>query len=339
MSSQVQANSSAQSFSVQTFNLYGPLYGRALGKRSRDFVSEIQRGNVADFNFYQEVWSQDHLDYLEGELKQNPDQSWIRFDEARDDRTSSGLAAFLQWGQVNEVSSQLFQKIKKGFLDELRDFFGVWKGFGILRLRDPETANRYLFINTHLHPTSQIIRLCQLVTLSNWMLENAAIDESVFFVGDFNSGPGSLEWDLITKFLGFEDPFNSVNLSKVRPCTYCASTNPLAWGENEDRILDNVFFLPSPEVDLRATNAIVNYNEERRLPISDHYGVRVDFEIEGLTSLGRIELTSRLPSLNRNPEKVIEAFASLEPIAQLIEKSGTKECRSLIRSWKSRYSP
>lgn len=126
----------------------------------------------------------------------------------------------------------------------------------------------------------------QIDQLVEWV-DQVAAGESAILMGDMNCGPAYPEWEAVAaapenfrKFLaaGYRSPYTEDH----GHCTWCGKSNPLVGDDPELHILDHVLFkrfsreLLLPERILDSERVETG---DGRVPLSDHYGVRVTFEV------------------------------------------------------------
>jgi len=125
----------------------------------------------------------------------------------------------------------------------------------------------------------------QVAQLIEWVEETAA-GQSAILMGDMNCGPAFEEWEVtasspenFTKF--YDAAFRSPYTQEHGHCTWCAKSNALIRGEDL-HILDHVLFVRFGEEFLlaeRVLDAQRVKTADGEVPLSDHYGVRVAFEV------------------------------------------------------------
>lgn len=274
-------------FCIQTFNAYGPSYAPFLSRRTRALAEKLSELPPCEFVHFQEVWTEEHHGELKAELLRSLgnaghlDGSGVREVLSPNLQMRVGLMSFFSIkSDVNYL--KLFSKNRDGVLDEVRRVFGVKKGFHVSRVEVPSFGD-VLLVNLHLHPSSQAIRVSQLLELF-WFLLNDEIrggkrHQGVIVSGDFNFVPGSLEYELIDKVFLWKDAYYHARGAYFEEdCTYCAA-NPLSWLP-DNRVFDYVFW---GETGGRKTlypyDVAINLNEmPGGLPYSDHFGLRVEFK-------------------------------------------------------------
>lgn len=268
---------SKSGFCVQHFNAYGPLYASQVEQRTQrmtDFlVNEQPTCEVVQLI---EVWnSYQILQILEA---LNP--HYTRIDSPN-----------LQWRiglmtatQLPLVSSQTYRfnvNNEDGLLDSFRELFGVKKAFTINTITVGSEAENIFFVSTHLHPTSQVVRLVQILDIFNWRFLN--LDKKMVLSGDFNAEPNSLERALLMNLLKAQDALGEkFHGSYPRGvCTYCES-NPRSWLSG-DHVFDYIFYSNVSLVNttsLVLRDAEINFKGDSEVGTwSDHYGLRAHFDL------------------------------------------------------------
>lgn len=265
--------SPSQEFCMQNFNAYGPLYAPNTTERMDwigSLLKAVPRCRVVQL---QEVWNSSNIDQIENAVG----SSYHISSPNRDSRI--GVMSMFD-GDIKATWTFDFNiNNLGGFLDEIRETFGVKKAFHIVQARLPEMSEDFYFVNTHLHPTSTEIRITQIIDMANWRLRNPNL--KMLMSGDFNADEKSFERELMMALMGLHDSFQDTLGGTYPPgyCTYCAS-NPHSWLPG-DHILDYIFVSNAGGADTRikAVNGEINMRGPLAEPLSDHYGLRVHFKI------------------------------------------------------------
>ncbi len=283
--------SSQNTFCLQTFNGYGPIYAPRVSERTEKFTQEMKSQGCAVIQL-QEIWNHSQIQIVKDNLGQNyqiysPNET-NRF----------GLMSL---SKVKTLSTEfhIFEfNSDGGLLDGGRELAGVEKGFAVQTL-SLYSGHPVSFINLHLHPASQAVRLAQIYELIKWSLARESQDPLVLS-GDFNMAPGSLEYRFLTESLRLQDSvLQKWGQYPLHFCTYC-SVNPLGW-LSDDRIFDYVFY--SKSAPLKPANVQVDMKGLKDAPYSDHYGLRVDFSYfpqasdEGSTAQEQAQLVEDLTAV------------------------------------------
>ena len=129
-------------------------------------------------------------------------------------------------------------------------------------------------------------QLAQIHQLIGWV-DKVAAGESAVLMGDMNCGPANVEWEVTASapenFATFiEAGFRSPYTEEHGHCTWCGRANPLIRDDPGLRILDHVLFRRFAEEFLRAERILDDVRVETaegKVPLSDHYGVRVEFDV------------------------------------------------------------
>ncbi len=268
-------------FCSQSLNAYGPAYALQLRQRTRDLVDHLEDLGLCEAFHLQEVWRENHHEMLVGRMVTRfgwMDQ--VFYDAPFADEQMSGLMSFFVSGQIQDHYRQAFLVNQRGLLDRIRSRFGVIKAFALARVHYPQRPllSQVTHINTHLHHSSQDIRLTQLLQMAAEFLDRESFGQPWLASGDFNFSPESLEWYLMTSVFGFKDSFVEAynNPEDPDPCTYCRD-NPMSWDPFRSRRIDYIFYRSGSQIELAATQARVIFNQEPL--VSDHYGVEADFNL------------------------------------------------------------
>lgn len=110
-------------------------------------------------------------------------------------------------------------------------------------------------------------------------------DHPAVLLGDLNQGPANAEWEVEAEFpdhfqLFLDAGFRSPYTKDHGHCTFCAIE--ALGAEGAGRILDHALFLNFAEELLlpeRTMERRVVVGEGLKVPLSDHYGVKVEFEL------------------------------------------------------------
>ena len=290
-------NQTESVFCIQTFNIYGPAYAPFLASRTQELARTLGRSKPCELLFFQEFWRAGHRQYFYNQLQRQSPGTSLKLtsaDELRNDSWSTGLALLTPLN-ILEQGSFLFKKNTQGFLDFIRKRMKVTKGFSWHRLQSAShpSFEKILFINTHLHPTEKEIQREQVLQLFDFIRQLPA-EDPVVVVGDFNQPVGGEVWTSFLRDMGFYEAFDRVHEQMQMPdpisdllsrkaCTYC-SDNPLSWNRKQSYRIDHVYYR-SPEGQLNPMQAqIVFQGTSPSEPLSDHYGVQVQFKLRTFES-------------------------------------------------------
>ena len=263
----------SSNFCVQTFNAYGPFYAPNVETRTEVFVQDLKSNGLCDFLFLQEMWNDNHYTDFSSLMSIDFPIGTVvaRADEWREDGNKSGLVAVSK-SAIKSPSSFLYNINKDGAADEIREGFGVKKG---LMLFDSILfGSKIHFINTHLHQSSTPVRLAQLIQLHQALESSHGYELPWIFTGDLNFKPYSLEWNFLTQVMGFRDSFDEVAVDK-NACTYCAE-NMLSW-DSDSRRIDYVLYRSTEQFKFKPAQASIEFKGDAEFPLSDHYGIKIDF--------------------------------------------------------------
>ncbi|MFN8791098.1 MAG: endonuclease/exonuclease/phosphatase family protein [Bdellovibrionales bacterium] len=251
-------------FCLQSFNGYGPVYAPATQERTELFMREIVQDGCQVVHL-QEIWNSGQMD----QVTRWAGPSYRMFTPNR--LAKNGLMSLSRW-HIRKTQYIRFQfNTDGGWLDGGREIFGVEKGFAVQWLETP--VGEIAFVNLHLHPSSKAVRIAQLLEVIRWRMKIGAVP--VVVAGDFNMAPRSVERALVIYGLKVRDAVDL--LWGGYPggfCTYCAA-NPLGW-LSEDRIFDYAFF-SGP---FRIRDIKINLKDSAGRVLSDHYGLRVDWDFD-----------------------------------------------------------
>lgn len=305
----------ANTFCVQTFNVYGPAYASSVEYRLELLAKEIKKDPCDSYQF-QELWKENQFQLLQNSLETNR-FAMLWADTIRSDGKMIGLGSAFQ-GSILKAESGLFRvNNEDGIADWFRGAWGVEKGFSILQARLDNSPN-LIFVNTHTHPTNFSIRIAQIVQLLQ-EIGKQSDDLPIILTGDFNATPESLEYQLLTVVGNLRDSYFLSNRSYKDVCTYCGS-NPLSWS-SEDRVIDYVFYQDSSSVALEVEKSSINLQgKDEYSPLSDHFGIQTHF---------RWTEKSREKGTNfSEASEVILAIAN-----ELDDSNDFTETRKILKRW------
>ncbi len=307
-----------------TFNTYGPIYASNVISRSVRIVEDIKSQHDCELIHFQEAWSENQIGIFHNGLQSH----YQIYSPNRQQRI--GLMSFSK-AAWSEVKTYTYRANFDGhFLDEVREIVNAKKAFSIVTESLAGTAS----INTHLHPTSDQVRILQILDLLNWRVQNQS--KLLIVSGDFNMAPSSLEHFFLRSILNIEDAMLATRGQYPSDfCTYCAS-NQLGW-MSDDHTFDYVFFsriasgqrgwVPQ-NVDLVLTGG--------RQPLSDHYGLKVNFTQE--------QGSSREINVEESRKKMLDLFDAVilkvldfPPARQLNYISMLQRIRSEIQNGQGPY--
>lgn len=269
-----QADPNPPHFCMQNFNAYGPIYASRKEERTDIMVAELTGKPRCDIIHLQEVWNDSQINQVENGLKS-------LYTISSPNRQEKIGVMSLMMADMKKTETHDFNINSDGnILDRGREMFNVKKAFHVVQASMYGIDEDFYFMNTHLHPTSQAVRLTQIVDLLQWRLQNT--DLKLLLSGDFNGDEHSLERSVIMSLLGVHDSLLET-VGGTYPkglCTYCAG-NPLGWLLS-DHILDYIFFsnVGRATTHLRAYDGEINLRGTPRKPLSDHFGLRVQFSVE-----------------------------------------------------------
>ncbi len=249
-----------------TFNTYGPIYASNVHGRGVRIVEEINQKNKCDLIHFQEAWSKNQIDIFDQGLK----STYQIYEPNRQARIGLMNFSLRPWLDAKTYSYRANYDGK--LFDDVRKLVHTKKAFAVL---DGALAGTFS-MNTHLHPTSDRVRILQMLDLLNWRLQHNS--QPMIITGDFNMDPNSFEHVFVMKILDLDDSMLVVNGSYPKNfCSYCAS-NPLGW-LSDDHTFDYVFFshLAVDEAGWVPEQIQLALTGEGR-PLSDHYGLKVDFQ-------------------------------------------------------------
>ena len=271
---------SEQSFCVQTFNAYGPAYAPSRDQRTLTLGKELELSPCQIIQL-QEVWQESHHDLLLRSLSGSlPFMSAARFDHFQTPVIgNSGLAIFTS----EFLSGQVFEAFTlntDGMMDNIRSMLGVIKGIGSSRisLRTDQRIEIHM-LNVHLHPSSQAVRVAQILQLVERLNTLATTGAPVILTGDFNFRPNSVEYELLWRTTGVRDSYYEVNGDYASDaCTYCEN-NPHHWA-GLDGVIDYIWVRNGRDIRLKTLAAQINLMGVNGITPSDHYGIKTIFEAQ-----------------------------------------------------------
>lgn len=256
----------AQAECLVSFNVYGPIYASAVNSRTKKIAQEIKSRHLCKLVHLQEAWNDSQIDILERDLR----QEFQIYAPNRTYRIGLMLLARRAWAEARTFSFNV--NYDDGFLDQFRRWVNAQKAFSFVKNVLPDT----LAVNTHLHPSSEAIRIMQIMDIFNWRVLHK--NQALVLSGDFNSAPNSLEHRLVRALLDVDDSYQAAHGEYPKDfCTYCED-NPMSWLSG-NHVLDYVFLSkarPQRPGWKAVKNELVLTGQES--PLSDHYGVKAHFE-------------------------------------------------------------
>lgn len=268
------AKADTDSICIQTFNAYGPAYSRDLEKRTVAVGEELSASPCGIVQM-QEVWSDTHHNWVMDALADSMfSLSSVRFDNVqRPQIGQSGLATFT----TEILSSQdfvPFQVNTDGLVDNVRELLGVIKGIGssMITIRQNEDQKIRL-MNVHLHPTSQRVRIAQVVQLLEAFFKYYPLQDPLIITGDFNFQPASAEYNLLQSVTRLTDAFVANNGRYASDtCTYCEG-NVHHW-PGQVGVLDYIWSRRGQNHVITHQKTFVNLHGFNGVTPSDHFGMR-----------------------------------------------------------------
>jgi hypothetical protein len=262
------------SICIQTFNAYGPAYSRDPEKRTVAVGQDLSASPCGIVQM-QEVWSDTHHNWMMDALAESMfSLSSIRFDDVQRPQVGqSGLATFT----TEILSSQSFvpfQVNSDGLMDNVRELLGVIKGIGssMVTIRQDEDQKIQL-MNVHLHPTSQRVRIAQIVQILEAFYKKQPLESPLLITGDFNFQPSSVEYNLLQSVTRMTDAYvanNGPYASNI--CTYCES-NIHHW-PGPNGVLDYIWSRRSQHRTVIHSQTFMNLHGLNGVTPSDHFGLR-----------------------------------------------------------------
>lgn len=266
--------SAAPSFCVQHFNMYGPLYATQIQSRTARVTKELTSENPeCDVVQLIEVWKVSQAHQVMDAMSRDYVIS------APNLNSRIGLMSLFR-GQIDGTETHDFAvNNEDGLLDDVRRVVGVKKAFHVVTAKLPQLDEEIYFVNTHLHPSSQAVRLAQIMDLYQWRLTHQ--DKKMVLSGDFNAEKDSLERSLLMNLLAAHDSMQEVlGAYPAEFCSYCEN-NPRSWLRG-NHLFDYVFYsnISNAPTSLKAVAGEINLKGENGNTLSDHYGLRVQLEME-----------------------------------------------------------
>lgn len=314
-------SAAAESFCLQTFNVYGPAYASGTTGRLTRLAADLAQ-EKCEIVQLQELWKESQYEILDRALAPAGWES-RRADalpEAR--RTIIGLGTFARY-PIAAARRELF-KVNNGdgLFDRVRGLSGVQKGFTVITVDQSGAA--LTLVNAHTHPTDVPTRLAQMIQLAASLYADPALAEQpLLFTADLNATPASLEYAVLRDILLLRDGYAEAHGGYGKECTYCAD-NPYSWSR-ENRVIDFTLFRDGPAYALRANASAINLTGYGR-PLSDHYGVRTDLAGEARAD-GPLA-----PESERAQARRAAALATAEKVIQILRKSGDQRMNE-ARAW------
>lgn len=310
-------------FCFQNFNAYGPLYASDRMARTQGMLGHLKGIPKCEIVQLQEVWMESHIGHIETSLQDH-------YNFSSPNRDSRIGIMDLVMGDI--LSRQTFTYVVNSsgsVLDRARGVASVDKAFHVLRVKLPAMDEELYVVNTHLHPTSQAVRLTQVLDLLRWRLQNQNL--KLLLSGDFNSDPQDLERKLLMSVVGLKDAMADSFPDSQYPsgfCTYCKS-NPLSWLPS-DHVFDYIFYSNAGggETSLKVSAAEVNMKGALKKPLSDHYGIRAYFAVEN----GR----ASVDDLGHGQRAL--ALESLKQTIKLLDQESGKQWRPYVQLARDLYA-
>ncbi len=299
--------------SVQTLNTYYPFYASGKLQRKSSLFKLLQK-ETSDINFFQEVWlKRFHIDMKN--WSQLLGMKSIVYDTLKKNSKWSGLVTLLK-GDVHKKEIHFFP-IGEDLYDYLYSIFDINKGFGIAYITHPKFPNTPLWVvNTHLHHVTQKTRLLQLIHYFKWFLNPAVLQDPVICAGDFNFEPDSLEFKIIQNMFLFKEPQSYLGMEYS--CTLCkdneysiSHTLSEYLSVDYEKTTDYIFFRSSPYVRLIPKNFHIFPKKYNGHFVSDHYGLKVDIELQRDSSHQKAVVSKELERRIKNFSQTLDEAQSL----------------------------
>ncbi len=269
-----QPAQASPAFCVQHFNMYGPLYAADVYGRTQRATRELHDETpLCDVLQLIEVWNAPQIAQVEQALG---DEYQI---SAPNEDSRIGLMSLVR-GQIEATETHDYLvNNEDGILDGIRSVSGVKKAFHVAQIKLPAVDEELTFISTHLHPTSQVVRIAQIFELYQWRLQHP--DRKIVLSGDFNAEKDSLERELILDLVASHDSFEEL-LGGYPPdiCSYCEE-NPRSWLWGH-HLFDYIFYSNRSQTatSLQPAGGFINLKGENGNTLSDHYGLRMYLSVE-----------------------------------------------------------
>lgn len=269
----------ADSFCVQTFNTFGPIYAKYKSLRYRLFADYIH-DNPCEILALQEVWTNGLYETLDRSLSKN--QHGVNFNKVIPTGTLEspmhvGLATFSS-APVSDVVSYLFpvnfdlDYTPLGALEYIRKLADTRKTVSVLRTQ--VNGSDIYIVNIHLHPHSQKVRVAQVISIIGIIENLLESDLPIVLAGDFNAEPNSLEMRLLHYVLNAKD-----SLDWSSACTYCVSNPNYIGLDFNNRRIDYILGVPSATYEINFVSSEIAPKKRYGFHLSDHFGIRSQVEI------------------------------------------------------------
>ncbi len=312
-----QADPSPPRFCLQNFNAYGPIYAKDIFERTDRMTSELQAIPKCDVVHLQEVWNESQITQIEKDLKR-------QYNMSTPNKTARiGVMSLFMEDIISEETQTFNINNENGVLDSIREAFDVKKAFHIVRSSFFDVNEIFQFVNTHLHPASQPVRLTQILDMVQWRLKHQ--NEKLLLTGDLNADPGSVEHRLVKYVLGMSDSLElHMNGYHRSICTYCTG-NPRGWMFS-NHVFDYIFFsnVGDSSSTLKVLSSQINMRGTPRRPLSDHFGVRTQFAIDPVKS----EITSAQIEMRR--QKALEVLDETQKIFSGPDAKKFEDYRNMV---------
>ncbi|UOF01668.1 endonuclease/exonuclease/phosphatase family protein [Bdellovibrio reynosensis] len=308
-------------FCVQNFNAYGPIYAPDVAGRTVKMTKFLKSQSPCDVVHLQEVWNKGHIEQVETALN-----SFYQVSAPNKEETIGVMSMFR--GTILGKQTVAFNVNNEGgMLDNVREAFDVKKAYHVVQSNLNDVEEKIFFMNTHLHPSSQAVRLTQILDLLQWRLKNQS--EKMVLSGDFNADIDSLERKVLMLSLGVRDSMEESFGGKYPAgyCTYCFLNNLSLMFTNHT--FDYIFYSNVGQADtqLRPFDGEVNMKGKTTFGIaegwSDHFGVRVKFAVQPKTA-NDINIEVRR-------EEALKALADADAILKVQERAEFKPYSTLVQ--------
>ncbi|ODV89049.1 hypothetical protein CANCADRAFT_27014 [Tortispora caseinolytica NRRL Y-17796] len=286
-----------------TLNCWGLKYISRFRKQRLTDIALALAASTYDIVALQEVWVQEDIDFIIESTKDNlPHVKVFKAGII----TGPGLMIL---SKFPIIASRLHNFVLNGRPSAFyRGDWYVGKSIGSV-LIDHQPSGRMLQVfNTHMHApygpgdaAYECHRTAQAWTIAHLLQEAQAMGYAVVAVGDFNSRPGSLPFDLITQIaaLGYQSVSRprsgTLTAGEISPIEQIAKLGVTCdsqlntWRKNrqinEACRLDYVFFSPAS---ITVRDIAVEFVElYHGISVSDHFGVSVELSILSDRDQGR----------------------------------------------------